>query len=145
MRNKYDTYYVKKVDLKKEWFVIDVKGCTLGRIATKIAHILRGKHKPLFQTSQDNGDNVVVVNADKIKVTGSKHENKIYYWYTGYPGGIKSRNFSKMQQEKPERIIYLAVKRMLPKGRLGRQMLKKMFIYAGEEHKHEAQKLKKIG
>lgn len=142
MRNKYDTHYVKKDEIKHDWYVIDANDQNLGRLSSQIAAMLRGKHKTDFQPSMDTGDNVIVINASKIKVTGRKATDKIYHRYTGYPGGIKSKPFSRMIEDTPERIIYLAVKRMLPQGRIGRAMIKKLFIYAGEDHKHQAQKPK---
>jgi len=144
MRNKFDTYYVKKDDVKRDWVVVDVATENLGRVASKIAALLRGKNKVMFQPSVDVGDNVIVVNAAKVNISGRKFKDKIYYWYTGFPGGIKEKNFEKMQNDNPERIIKLAVKRMLPKGRIGRAMITKLHIYAGPTHNNEAQKPKEI-
>lgn len=133
------TYSAKPADIVKEWYAVDVEGKTLGRIATKIATILQGKHKAMYTPSIDTGDFVIVLNASKIKLTGKKEEQKIYYSHSGYIGGLKEISFKRMLEKRPERIIELAVKGMLPKGRLGRQMIKKMKVYAGAEHPHEAQ------
>ena len=123
----------------KEWCVMDAREAVLGRLAAEVARRLRGKHKPVFTPHVDSGDYVVVINAAEIKVTGSKFSNKIYHRHTGYPGGIKSVNFSDLQKRYPGRAFYLAVKGMLPKGPLGRSMLKKLKIYPGEKHPHTAQ------
>ena len=123
----------------KEWCVMDAREAVLGRLAAEVARRLRGKHKPVFTPHIDSGDYVVVINAAEIKVTGSKFSNKIYHRHTGYPGGIKSVNFSDLQKRHPGRAFYLAVKGMLPKGPLGRSMLKKLKIYPGEKHPHTAQ------
>jgi large subunit ribosomal protein L13 len=139
MRNKFDTHYVKKDDISRSWVLIDATEQTLGRLASEVAVLLRGKNKTNFQPSVDVGDYVIVINSSKIKVTGNKASGKIYNWYTGYPGGLKSRNFSSLQAEHPSRVFQLAVKRMLPKGRLGRQMIKKLNIYDGAEHNQSAQ------
>lgn len=138
------TYSAKPADINKEWFVIDVDGKTLGRVATRIATILQGKHKAMYTPSMDTGDFVIVLNASKIKVTGKKEEQKIYYRHSGYIGGLKEISFRRMLEKKPEKIIELAVKGMLPKGRLGRQMIKKLKVYAGAEHPHEAQAAKPL-
>lgn len=127
-----------KVDRK--WYVIDAEGCTLGRLSTEVASILRGKKKPIFTPHEDVGDYVIIVNAEKIKVTGKKLEQKIYYNHSDYVGGMKETDLKTMLAKKPEKVIELAVKGMLPKGPLGRQMIKKLFVYAGPEHKHQAQK-----
>ncbi len=127
-------------DIQREWFVIDAQGKTLGRLASEIARLLHGKHKPIFATHMDTGDFVIVINADKIRVTGRKLEQKRYYRHSGYPGGIKSRTLSEMLDQYPERVIRIAVQGMLPKNRLGRQMIKKLKVYAGSEHDHQAQK-----
>lgn len=144
MRNKFDTFYLNEKSLNKEWLLVDAENQTLGRLASQIAAILRGKHKATFQPSMDNGDFVVVINADKVKVTGNKFEDKQYFSYTGFPGGITERSFAQMQSQKPQEVIELAVKRMLPKGRIGRAMYKKLFVYSGAEHTHAAQKPRKI-
>ncbi|OGI06991.1 MAG: 50S ribosomal protein L13 [Candidatus Margulisbacteria bacterium GWF2_35_9] len=144
MRNKYDTHYVRADEINRDWVIVDVASLNLGRAASKIAALLRGKNKVLFQPSVDVGDNVIVINASKINVSGNKLKNKIYFWYTGFPGGIKEKNFEKMLADDPDRVMRLAIKRMLPKGRIGRAMLTKLHIYAGPTHKNEAQKPKQI-
>ena len=125
---------------QRQWYVIDAQGQVLGRMATEIAKILRGKHKPIFTPNQDAGDFVIVVNAEQFKLTGTKLEKKIYYRHTEYPGGIRERTAAKMLEEKPEELIKLAVKGMLPKNRLSRKLATKLKIYAGPEHPHDAQK-----
>ncbi len=134
------TYMAKKGEIERKWYLVDAKDKTLGRLASKIAVILMGKHKPYYTPHVDCGDFVVVINADKIKLTGSKWEKKVYYWHTGYFGGIKSRTARQMLERKPEFLIYHAVKGMLPKNNLARRMLKKLKVYAGEVHPHVAQK-----
>ncbi|MDO4476134.1 MAG: 50S ribosomal protein L13 [Lachnospiraceae bacterium] len=124
----------------RKWYVVDASGMTLGRMASEVAKILRGKNKPIFTPNEDMGDYVIVVNADKIKVTGKKLDQKIYYHHSRYIGGMKETSLRDMLAKKPERVVELAVKGMLPKGPLGRQMYKKLFVYAGPEHKHQAQK-----
>jgi len=131
-------------DIKRDWYVVDAKDQILGRIASQIAHRLRGKHKPEFAPHMDNGDFIVVVNAGQIKVTGNKLADKHYYHHTGYPGGIRGKSLSEMLQRKPEEVIRSAVRGMLPKNRLGRAMLKKLKIYAGPEHSHQAQNPKTL-
>ena len=126
-------------DINREWFVVDAADQILGRLATQIATRLRGKHKPEFAPHMDNGDFIVVVNAEKIKVTGNKLNDKFYYRHSGYPGGIKGRNLADTLERKPEDVIIIAVRGMLPKNKLGRAMLKKLKVYAGPEHPHEAQ------
>lgn len=138
------TFVPKKDDIEREWYLIDAKDRTLGRLASKIATILMGKHKPYYTPHLDCGDFVVVINADKIRLTGSKLEKKIYWWHTGYFGGIKSRTAKEMLQRKPEFLLYHAVKGMLPKNNLARKMIKKLKVYRGESHPHVAQKPKKI-
>ena len=125
--------------IERKWYVVDADGCTLGRLASGVASVLRGKNKPQF-THVDTGDYVIIVNADKIKVTGKKLEQKIYYNHSDYVGGMRETTLKEMLAKKPERVIELAVKGMLPKGPLGRSMYTKLFVYAGPEHKHEAQK-----
>ena len=144
MRNKYDTHYVKNGETTKEWFVVDATCDNLGRLASKIASILRGKHKATFQPSVDNGDNVIVTNTSRLKISGKKETDKEYYWYTGFPGGIRNKNFETMQHDSPGRVLMLAVKRMLPKGRLGRAMIKKLHLYKDGNHVHSAQMPKNI-
>ena len=133
------TYNAKKEDMDREWFVVDAQGLVLGRLATKIAHRLRGKHKPIYTPHTDTGDFIIVVNADKIALTGNKLNDKIYYSYSGYPGGLKETTAGKMLQEKPREVLRSAVRGMLPKNSLGRAMLKKLKIYSGGVHPHEAQ------
>ena len=139
------TFMPNPSQVERKWFVIDAEGCTLGRLSTEVASILSGKKKPIFTPHEDVGDYVIIVNAEKIKVTGKKLEQKIYYNHSDYVGGMKETDLKTMLAKKPERVIELAVKGMLPKGPLGRQMIKKLFVYAGPEHKHQAQKPEKIG
>lgn len=136
------TFSAKPAQVKRDWYVIDANGKTLGRMATEIARRLRGKHKPEFTPHVDTGDYIVVVNAEKVHVTGKKTTDKMYYHHTGYPGGIKSVSFEKLLEKAPERIIQIAVKGMLPKNSLGREMFKKLKVYAGPEHAHAAQQPK---
>ena len=126
--------------IERKWYVVDAADCTLGRLASEVAKILRGKNKPQFTPHIDTGDYVIIVNAEKIKVTGKKLDQKVYYHHSGYVGGMKETTLKEMLAKKPEKVLELAVKGMLPKGPLGRSMLKKLFVYAGPEHKHEAQK-----
>ena len=133
------TFSAKAETVERDWFVVDAEGKTLGRLATEIASRLRGKHKPEFTPHVDTGDYIVVVNVEKLTVTGNKAENKMYYAHTGYPGGLKETNFSKLQAKKPEAILEKAVKGMLPKGPLGRAMFRKLKVYVGAEHNHTAQ------
>ena len=134
-----NTFSAKPAEVRRDWFVVDATGKTLGRLATEIARRLRGKHKPEYTPHVDTGDYIVVVNADKVRVTGRKYTDKVYHRHSGYPGGIKSTTFEKLQAKKPERIIEIAVKGMLPKGPMGRQMFRKLKVYAGNEHRHVAQ------
>jgi large subunit ribosomal protein L13 len=133
------TFSAKPAEVKRDWFVVDADGKTLGRLASEIARRLRGKHKPEYTPHVDTGDYIVVVNAEKVRVTGNKAKDKMYYKHTGYIGNLKSTNFTKMIQEHPERVLELAVKGMLPKNSLGRAMFKKMRVFAGSEHTHQAQ------
>jgi len=133
------TYSAKPETVKREWFVVDAAEQTLGRLATEVARRLRGKHKPEYTPHVDTGDYIVVINADKVKVTGNKTSDKMYHHHTGYPGGLKSISFEKLIDHKPEMVIELAVKGMLPKNPLGRAMYKKMKVYAGSEQPHTAQ------
>jgi len=133
------TYFYKGQYTDRKWYLADAQGMVLGRLASKIAQILRGKHKPIYAPYMDVGDFVVVVNADKVRLTGRKEEKKIYYHHSGYMGGLKSVGYKKLKQEKPERIIRLAVKGMLPKNSLGRKMFKKLKVYSGDKHPHKAQ------
>jgi large subunit ribosomal protein L13 len=136
------TYSPKKDDIRREWYVIDAKDQTLGRLASRIAVLLRGKHKPIFAPHMDTGDFVIVVNADKIRVTGKKLDQKVYYRYSGYPGGVHARTLREQLARDPERVIRLAVRGMLPKNRLGRHMIRKLKVYAGDKHPHQAQQPK---
>ena len=133
------TYSAKAADIERQWHVIDASGKTLGRLATQIARLLMGKHKPVFSPNQDTGDFVIVINADKVSVTGNKGRQKLYYRHSGYPGGLKSVTLEKLMQTKPTSVIEHAVKGMLPHTRLGASMKKKLRIYAGETHPHLAQ------
>jgi large subunit ribosomal protein L13 len=134
----------KKSELEQKWLLVDAEGATLGRMAARIAPILMGKTKPTYTPHVDVGDYVVVVNAEKVKLTGKKAEVKTYDWYTHHPGGHKYVSFAQMLDRKPERVVELAVRRMLPKNRLGRKMLKKLKVYRGSEHEHQAQQPEKI-
>ncbi len=134
------TYMANPDKIERKWYVVDAEGQTLGRLASGIASVLRGKNKPQFTPHVDTGDYVIVINADKIKVTGKKLNQKIYYHHSDYVGGMKETTLKEMLAKKPERVIELAVKGMLPKGPLGRSMYTKLFVYAGPEHKHAAQK-----
>jgi len=133
------TFVAKPESVQRDWFVVDADGKTLGRIATEIARRLRGKHKAEYTPHVDTGDYIVVVNADKVTVTGNKAKNKMYYSHTGFPGGIKEISFEKLLAKKPEMVLEKAVKGMLPRGPLGREMFRKLKVYAGSEHKHAAQ------
>ena len=134
------SFIAKPHEVERKWYVIDAEGKTLGRLASEAASILRGKKKPIYTPHVDCGDYVIIVNAEKVEVTGKKRKEKIYKRHTGYPGGLKEITFEKLLARKPEEILRHAVKGMLPKGPLGREMAKKLKIYAGPEHKHEAQK-----
>ncbi|MGY4691787.1 50S ribosomal protein L13 [Salibacterium sp. K-3] len=137
------TYMAKPGEVERKWYVIDAEGETLGRLASEVASILRGKHKPQYTPHIDTGDNVILINAADIKLTGNKLEDKYYYSHSQYPGGLKKTRAEDMRRNKPERMLELAVKGMLPKGSLGRQQAKKLHVYAGSEHKHEAQQPEK--
>ena len=134
------TYMANPDKIERKWYVVDAEGCTLGRLASGVASVLRGKNKPQFTPHVDTGDYVIVVNADKIKVTGKKMDQKIYYNHSDYVGGMKETTLKEMMAKKPEKVVELAVKGMLPKGPLGREIYTKLFVYAGPEHKHAAQK-----
>jgi large subunit ribosomal protein L13 len=138
------TYVTKKEDVQQAWYVVDASGQTLGRLVTQVAHILHGKHKPTYSPAVDVGDYVIVVNAEKIHVTGGKLDQKMYYRYSGYPGGLRAITLRQQLKQHPERVIEHAVRGMLPKNRLGRQMLKKLKVYAGAEHPHAAQQPKPL-
>ena len=135
-----NTYMANPDKIERKWYVVDAEGQTLGRLSSEIAKVLRGKNKPVFTPHIDTGDYVIVVNAEKIKVTGKKMDQKIYYNHSDYVGGMKETTLKEMMDKKPERVIELAVKGMLPKGPLGRSMIKKLHVYAGPEHNHAAQK-----
>ncbi len=135
-----NTYMANPAKIERKWYVVDAEGCTLGRLASEVAKVLRGKNKPVFTPHIDTGDYVVVINAEKINVTGKKLDQKIYYHHSEYVGGMKETTLREMLAKKPEKVIELAVKGMLPKGPLGRQMLTKLSVYAGAEHPHAAQK-----
>ncbi len=135
----------KEKDIVREWFLVDAKGQTLGRLATEVARILGGKHKPIYTPHLDTGDFVIVINASKVKLTGDKLEKKKYYRHSGYPGGLKEESYTNLLREKPDFVVTKAVKGMLPSNRLGRAMLKKLKVYAGEEHPHKAQNPKPLG
>ena len=134
------TFMASPATIDRKWYVVDATDMTLGRLASEVAKVLRGKNKPIFTPHIDCGDNVIVINAEKIKVTGKKMDQKVYYHHSDYVGGLKEATMSEKLAKKPEQVIELAVKGMLPKGPLGRQMFTKLHVYAGPEHKHEAQK-----
>ena len=134
------TYMANPDKIERKWYVVDATGYTLGRLASEVAKVLRGKNKPEFTPHIDTGDNVIVINAEKIKVTGKKLDQKVYYHHSDYVGGMKETTLREMMAKKPEQVIELAVKGMLPKGPLGRTMIKKLHVYAGAEHAHQAQK-----
>jgi len=134
------TYSAKPTEVERKWHLIDAEGLVLGRLAAEVATLLRGKHKPMYTPHIDCGDHVVIINAEKVAMTGNKRKQKTYYWHTGYPGGIKSRTAGQLLDgPHPERVIEKAVERMIPRGPLGRQQFKKLRVYAGTEHPHEAQ------
>ena len=139
-----NSYMQRKEDVVRSWWIIDAEGMNLGRLATKVATVLRGKHKPTYTPHIDCGDNVIVINASKINLTGNKLDDKIYYNHSGYTGGLRERTARTMRDEYPVEMIERAVKGMLPKGRLGRQMYKKLFVYAEANHPHMAQKPKEM-
>jgi large subunit ribosomal protein L13 len=134
------TYFPKAGEIVRKWYVVDASGQTLGRLASQVARILMGKENPQYTTFLDTGDHVIVINAEKVTTTGMKSEQKLYQHYTGYPGGLRTEEFRKRFDRKPESIIEAAVLRMLPKSKLGRQMITKLNVYRGEKHPHEAQK-----
>lgn len=133
------TKFIKKEEVERNWYIVDATDQVLGRLAARIAYVLMGKHKPYYTPNVDCGDYVIVVNADKVRLTGKKHTDKMYYWHTGYAGGLKQMSYGELLEKKPEKAIELAVRRMLPKNRLGRKMLKKLKIYRGSEHPHGPQ------
>ncbi len=134
------TFMASPATIDRKWYVVDATDMTLGRLASEVAKVLRGKNKPIFTPHIDCGDNVIVINAEKIKVTGKKMDQKVYYHHSDYVGGLKEATLREKLEKKPEQVIELAVKGMLPKGPLGRQMFTKLHVYAGPDHKHEAQK-----
>lgn len=134
------TYTPKASEIERQWYIVDAEGKTLGRLASQVATILRGKHKPTFATHMDTGDFVIVINAAKVKVTGNKERNKIYYRHSGYPGGFKQTRFADLIAKHPTRPVERAVRNMLPKNALGERMFKKLKVYAGPEHPHQAQR-----
>lgn len=134
------TYMAKPNEIERKWYVVDASGKTLGRLASEVASLLRGKHKPIYTPHVDTGDYVIVINAAKVKLTGNKLQNKVYYRHSGYPGGLKRTTAGDMLKNKPEKMVELAIKGMLPKNSLGRKQAKKLHVYAGSEHKHQAQK-----
>ena len=134
------TFMATEATIDRKWYVVDAAGMTLGRLASEVAKVLRGKNKPIFTPHMDTGDYVIIVNAEKIQVTGKKLDQKIYYHHSDYVGGMKQTTLKEKLAKKPEQVIELAVKGMLPKGPLGRQMYRKLYVYAGPEHKHAAQK-----
>ena len=138
------TVFAHPEKVRRDWYVVDASGKTLGRLATQLAFRLRGKHKPQYTPHVDTGDHIIVLNADKIAVTGNKLEDKTYYWHTGAIGGIKSRTLDKMLEQHPERVIEIAVKGMLPKNPLGRAMFKKLHVFTGDKHPHAAQQPKPL-
>lgn len=134
------TYSAKAADIDRKWYIVDADGIVLGRLATIIASRLRGKHKAIFTPHVDTGDHVIVINADKVVLTGNKREDKVFYWHTGHPGGIKGRSIGATLDGKyPQRVVEKAVERMIPRNPLGRQMLRKLKVYAGADHPHQAQ------
>ena len=134
------TYMANPDKIERKWYVVDAEGCTLGRLASEVAKVLRGKNKPEYTPHIDTGDYVIVVNAEKVKVTGKKLQQKIYYNHSDYVGGMRETTLAEMMAKKPEKVIELAVKGMLPKGPMGRDMIKKLHVYAGPDHAHQAQK-----
>jgi len=141
---KTKTYVAKPEDIQREWWVVDAKGKNLGRLASRIAYLLRGKHKPIYSPHLDTGDFVIVTNAGQVVVTGRKLDQKIYYRHSGYPGGLRAVTLRQQLERHPTRVLHAAVRGMLPKNRLGRKMLKKLKIYAGPEHPHQAQQPKPL-
>lgn len=138
------TYTARAEDIEREWFLVDAEDKTLGRLASEIAKVLRGKHKPIYTPHLDCGDYVIVINADKVRVTGRKLDQKMYYRHSGYPGGLKSISLRNQLQKHPERVLQAAVRGMLPKNRLGRKMFKKLKVYASDSHPHQAQQPKPL-
>ena len=133
------TYMAKPNEIERKWYVVDASGQTLGRLASQVAAILRGKHKPIYTPHIDTGDHVIIINAEKVELTGNKWQDKKYYRHSGHPGGLKVRTARELKEKHPERLLELAIRGMLPKGPLGRKMFKKLHVYAGSEHPHQAQ------
>jgi large subunit ribosomal protein L13 len=133
------TYSAKRDEIQRQWYLVDAKDKILGRLASNVASILRGKHKPIFTPHVDTGDHVIIINAEQINLTGDKPRSKVYYHHSGYPGGLKATTAQRLIQQNPERMITMAIKGMLPKNKLGRAMLKKLRVYKGAEHSHQAQ------
>lgn len=140
MKQEKLTRFIKTENANRKWYVVDAKDQVLGRLAARVARIIRGKHKAIFTPNMDTGDFVVVINADKIRMTGKRELQKSYFRHSGYPGGVKTKTFAEMIESNPEKVIENAVKGMLPKNRLGRKLIKKLKVYAGENHPHSAQK-----
>lgn len=140
MKQEKITRFIRTEDADRKWYIVDARDQVLGRLAAQVARIIRGKHKPIFTPNMDTGDFVIVINADKIKMTGKRELQKTYFSHSGYPGGVRIRSFAEMMEKHPDRIIQKAVKGMLPKNRLGRQLIKKLKVYAGDAHPHAAQK-----
>lgn len=138
------TYMAKASDVERKWYVVDAEGQTLGRLASQVAAILRGKNKPTFTPHVDTGDNVIIINAEKIELTGNKLQDKIYYRHTGHPGGLRTRTALEMRTTRPVQMLEIAIKGMLPHNTLGRKMVKKLHVYAGAEHPHQAQNPEKL-
>ena len=138
------SYIAKPQEVERKWYVVDAAGKPLGRVASQVASILRGKHKPTFTPNVDCGDHVIVINAEKVVLTGNKLDKKMYYNHSGYPGGLRERTARTMKEKYPVEMVERAVKNMLPKNRLGRQIYRQLFVYAGSEHKHEAQKPERL-
>jgi large subunit ribosomal protein L13 len=134
------TYFPKQGEIARKWYVVDASGQTLGRLASSVARILMGKENPKYTPFIDTGDHVIVINAEKVKVTGMKADQKVYHRYTGYPGGLRTEQFRKLTARRPERVIEDAISRMLPKSKLGRHMISKLQVYKGDKHPHQAQK-----
>jgi large subunit ribosomal protein L13 len=143
--NIMKTYTIKEKDIKRKWYLIDARDMVLGRLASEVANILRGKNKPEYSPHLDLGDNVIIVNADKVVLTGNKLEKKMYYHHSGYPGGLKKFTYAELMGRKPDFVVRKAVKGMLPHNRLGRSMLRKLHVYAGPDHPHQAQKPERLG
>ena len=139
-----NTFMANKSNVKRDWYVLDAEGQNLGRLASKAATVLRGKHKAIYTPNVDCGDYVIIINASKVNLTGRKLDNKMYYNHSDYPGGLRERTAREMRENYPEEMIQRAIKGMLPKGRLGRAMIKKLFVYAGSEHKQQAQQPKEL-